>query len=136
VTALLVGGAFFAASGTWAQQKQQIPVGCAQIVAVLDESGDALSAEEIAKKTSTNVETVRNCTDLWRRTMKEGKAPKGANAPQQTVPAGCAQIVAVLVESAGRLSAEEIALKTSTDVETVQNCTEFWRRTMQGGANP
>jgi hypothetical protein len=49
-----------------------VPAGCAQIVAALDQSGGALSPEEIAKKTSTDVETVRNCTDLWRRTMQGG----------------------------------------------------------------
>jgi hypothetical protein len=39
---------------------------------VLDETGGALSADEVAKKTGTDVETVRNCTDLWRRSMKGG----------------------------------------------------------------
>ena len=49
--------------------------GCASIVAVLDESGGSLSADEIAKKTNTDVETVRNCTDAWRKTMKGGAHP-------------------------------------------------------------
>jgi len=75
MTALLVGGTLVAASGARGQQQQQIPAGCAQIVAVLDESGGGLSADEIARKTSTDVETVRNCTDLWRRTMKGGANP-------------------------------------------------------------
>jgi len=44
-------------------------------VAALDASGGALSPDEIAKKTSTDVETVRSCTDLWRRTMKGGAHP-------------------------------------------------------------
>ena len=43
-----------------------------KIVAVLDESGGGLSADEVAKKTNTDVETVRGCTDKWRE-MK-GKA--------------------------------------------------------------
>jgi hypothetical protein len=43
-----------------------------KIVAVLDEGGGGLSADEVAKKTNTDVETVRSCTDMW-RSMK-GKA--------------------------------------------------------------
>jgi len=38
----------------------------AQIVAVLDQNS-GLSADEIATKTSTDVETARSCTDQWRR---------------------------------------------------------------------
>jgi hypothetical protein len=135
ITSLLVGAAMVVANQVRAEQ-QQIPTGCAQIMAVLDQSGGALSAEEVAKKTSTDVETVRSCTDLWRHSMKKLQAPKGANAAQQAVPEGCAQIVAVLDQSGGALSAEEVAKKTSTDVETVRNCTDFWRHTMKGGAHP
>jgi transposase len=134
ITGLLIGVASVAASQARAQQ-QQVPTGCAQIVAVLDESGGGLSAEEIAKKTNTDVETVRNCTDLWRRTMKDAPAPKGVRATDQPVPTGCAKIVAALDESGGGLSADEIAKKTGTDVETVRNCTDAWRRTMKGGAH-
>ena len=69
MTALLIGASVVAANGAWGEQ-QPIPIGCAKIVAVLEEGGGGLSPEEVAKKTSTDVETVRNCTDLWRRTMK------------------------------------------------------------------
>jgi hypothetical protein len=115
--------------------EQPVPPGCAQIVAVLDQGGGALSPEEVAKKTGTDVDTVRDCTDLWRRTMKGAPAPTGVRATDQPVPPGCAQIVAALDQSGGALSAEEIAKKTSTDVETVRNCTDLWRRTMKGGAH-
>jgi hypothetical protein len=116
-------------------QQPPIPTGCAQIVAVLDQGGGALSPEEIAKKTSTDVETVRNCTDLWRRTMTATPVPKGARATDQPLPAGCAQIVAVLDATGGGLSAEEVAKKANTDVETVRSCTDLWRRTMEGGTH-
>ena len=76
MTAFLVGGTLLAASASAAEQPQrQMPPGCAKIAAALDESGGGLSADEVAKKTSTDVETVRSCTDLWRRTMKGGAAP-------------------------------------------------------------
>ena len=77
-TAMLIGLAVLAAAGSRAQEPgatgsaQSMPPGCAKIVAVLDQGGGGLSADEIAKKTSTDVETVRSCTDLWRRTMKGG----------------------------------------------------------------
>ena len=44
-------------------------------VGVLDQGGDALSADEGAKRTSTDVETVRSCTDVWRRTMNRLTKP-------------------------------------------------------------
>jgi hypothetical protein len=123
------------ASAVWAEQAQApIPAGCAQIVAVLDQGGGALSAEEVAKKTSTDVETVRSCTDLW-RARKDAAAPKGVRATDQPMPAGCAQILAVLDQDGATLSAEEVAKKTSTDVQTVRNCTDLWRNTMKGGAH-
>jgi hypothetical protein len=62
IAALLLGGTVMATSDLRAEQ-QQISPGCAQIVAVLDQGGGGLSAEEIAKRTSTDIETVRNCTD-------------------------------------------------------------------------
>lgn len=127
MTALLVA-AVLLASGT-ARAGQASP-GCAKIAAVLDESGGSLSAEEIAKKTSTDVETVRGCTDEWRASMKEQKGPKGA--AQAPMPPGCAKVVAVLDQNPG-LSADEVAKRTSTDVETVRGCTDAWRRTMKGG---
>jgi len=117
-------------------EPQKIPEGCAQIVAVLDQGGGALSPDEVAKKTGTDVETVRNCTDLWRRTLKDAPAPAGARATDQPVPTGCLQVVAALDASGGALSPDEIAKKTSTDVETVRSCTDLWRRTMKGGAHP
>ena len=48
-----------------------MPPGCAKIVGVLDQN-PGLSADEIAKQTSTDVETVRSCTDLWRRRRMSG----------------------------------------------------------------
>jgi DNA-directed RNA polymerase specialized sigma24 family protein len=129
-TGLLIGASVIAVHEARGEQPQ-MPNGCAQIVAVLDAGGGGLSAEEVAKKTSTDVETVRNCTDLWRSKMKDPKAPKGASAAPQPIPEGCAQIVAVLDQGGGGLSPEEVAKKTSTDVETVRNCTDLWRRTMK-----
>jgi transposase len=133
-TVLLVGGTLLAASGARGEQPPRMPPGCAQIVAVLDQGG-GLSPDEIAKKTSTDVETVRSCTDAWRSTMKDPKAPRGAGAAPQPMPPGCAQIVGVL-DQGGGLSPDEIAKKTSTDVETVRSCTDAWRRTMKSGATP
>ena len=126
-TVLLVGGVLLASGRAGAGQA--VDPGCAKIVAVLDESGGSLSAEEIAKRTSTDIETVRNCTDAWRAGMKDAKGPKAAAQP---VPPGCAQIVGVLDQNPD-LSAEEIAKKTNTNIETVRNCTDAWRRTMKGG---
>ena len=55
--------------------QQKISSGCAKIVAVLDQTGGALSADEVAKRTGTDVQTVRSCTDQWRSTMKRGANP-------------------------------------------------------------
>jgi hypothetical protein len=80
-TAVLIGVAVLAAAGGRAQEPgatgsaQPMPPGCAKIVAVLDQGGGALSADEVAKKTNTDVETVRSCTDRWRRSMKGGAKP-------------------------------------------------------------
>jgi len=128
MTALMVGGILLAASTSRAGQA--VSPGCAKVVAALDESGGRLSADEIAKKTNTDVETVRSCTDAWRAGMADGKGSKAAAQPP--MPPGCAKIVAVLDENPG-LSADEIAKKTSTDVETVRSCTDLWRRTTRGG---
>ena len=113
--------------------RAQPSAGCAPIVAVLDESGGGLSADEIAKKTNTDVETVRNCTDEWRKAKAGAKAPAGAAAGAKAAPSGCAPIVAVLDQGGGGLSADEIAKKTNTDVETVRSCTDQWRKSMGGG---
>jgi hypothetical protein len=77
---VLIGVSMLSAAGTRAQEgatgsAQPIPPGCAKIVAVLDQGGGGLSADEVAKKTNTDVETVRSCTDLWRRSMKGGAKP-------------------------------------------------------------
>jgi transposase len=106
---------------------QPVAPGCAKIVAALDASGGTLSADEIAKKTDTDVETVRSCTDAWRAGMKD---PKGSAAGKQAaMPPGCAKVVAVLDQNPG-LSADEVAKKSNSDVETVRNCTDLWRKTM------
>jgi hypothetical protein len=79
--AVLIGLAMLSARGARSQEPgatgaaQPMPPGCAKIVAVLDQGGGGLSADEVAKKTNTDVETVRNCTDLWRRSMKGGAKP-------------------------------------------------------------
>ena len=113
MTALVLGGVLLTA-GTG----QAVSQGCVKIVAALD-ANPGLSAEEIAKKTSTNIETVRNCTDEWRASMKDAKGPNAPAAP--AMAPGCAKIVAAFDETPG-LSADEVAKKTSTDVETVRNC--------------
>jgi hypothetical protein len=110
-------------------EQQKISTGCEKIVAVLDESGGSLSADEIAKKTGTDVETVRSCTDQWRASKKDPSGP--ASAKTQPMPPGCAKVVAVLDQGGGGLSADEVAKKSSTDVETVRNCTDLWRKTKQ-----
>jgi hypothetical protein len=75
---VVVGFSLLSVAGVRAQEPgatgsgQSMSPGCMKIVAVLDESGGGLSADEVAKKTNTDVETVRSCTDKWRE-MK-GKA--------------------------------------------------------------
>ena len=69
------------------------------------------------------------------RGARSEDAPGGATGGSQPMPPGCAKIVAVLEEGSG-LSADEVAKKTNTDVETVRNCTDLWRRGMKGGAKP
>jgi hypothetical protein len=49
--------------------------GCDEIVAASEESGGKLSADELAKKLHTDVQTVRNCLDA--------KAPKPGGTPSQ-----------------------------------------------------
>ena len=109
LSALLVGGGASAAPPA---------PGCAKVVAALDEH-PALSADEIAKRTSTDIETVRGCVDSWRATAKD---PKGPDAPAGTAMApGCSKIVAAFDGNPG-LSADEVGKKTSTDIDTVRNC--------------
>ena len=125
MTALCLAGGLLVSGPTRADQP--VTPGCAKIVAVLDESGGALSADEIAKKTNTDVETVRSCTDTWRAGMKD---PKGAPGKDAAMPPGCAKVVGVLDANPG-LSPDEVATKSGTDVETVRNCTDLWRKTMK-----
>jgi transposase len=135
VAAVVTGVALLATSGLHAQQ-QPVSRGCAEIVAVLEQGGGGLSAEEVAKKTHTDVETVRSCTDQWRAAQKDPKGPKASTGATQPIAPGCEKIVAVLDQGGGGLSAEEVAKKTSTDVETVRNCTDQWRRSMKGSPSP
>jgi hypothetical protein len=65
---LLIGGIVVRAGA------EQPAPGCAKVAAAMDQAGGNLSADEIAKRTSTDVETVRGCTDLWRQQMKGGAA--------------------------------------------------------------
>ena len=54
--------------------------GCAEIVAASEEGGRQLSADELAKKMNTDVQTVRHCLDA------KAPAPKPTtqgNAPSQ-----------------------------------------------------
>jgi hypothetical protein len=46
--------------------------GCAEIVAASEQSGGKLSADELAKKMNTDVQTVRHCLDA------KAPAPKAA----------------------------------------------------------
>ncbi len=130
-TALLVGATIMIAASAARAADQ----GCAKIVAVLEEGGGGLSADEIARKTSTDVETVRTCTDAWRQGHKDPKAAQGASGAAQPMATGCAKVVAALDQGGGGLSADEIARKTSTDVETVRSCTDAWRASMKGGGH-
>ena len=50
--------------------------GCDEIVAASEQAGGSLSADELAKKLNTDVQTVRNCLDP--------KAPKPSGTPPQT----------------------------------------------------
>jgi len=136
--AITIAAALLTATAVGAEQHQAISPGCAKIVAVLDGSGGAgLSADEVAKKTSTDVETVRTCTDQWRASQKDPKAPTTGGGATQPVARGCEKVVAVLDGSGGAgLSADEVAKKTGTDVETVRSCTDQWRRSMKSGATP
>lgn len=125
VSIALGAGVLLVAGSTRADEP--VAPGCAKIVAVLDESGGALSADEIAKKTDTDVETVRSCTDTWRASMKD---PNGKAGKDAAMPPGCAKVVGVLDANPG-LSPDEVATKSGTDVETVRNCTDLWRKTMK-----
>ena len=129
IMALLIGGIVAGASA----EQQQVAPGCEKVAAAMDEAGGALSADEVAKKTSTDVETVRGCMDAWRASHKDAKGPSGSTG-QQAVSPGCAKIVSVLEQQPG-LSAEEIALKTMTNVQTVRGCADQYRA-MKGGAKP
>jgi hypothetical protein len=46
--------------------------GCEKIVAAYEEAGGSISADELAKKMSTDVETVRNCLDAADAKKKGG----------------------------------------------------------------
>jgi hypothetical protein len=70
--------------------------------------------------------------DAWNASHKGAAAAHGS-AGQKAVPPGCTKIVGVLDQQPG-LSAEEIAKKTSTDVQTVRGCTDLWRQQTKGGA--
>jgi transposase len=135
MAAVLIGTGVVAARSARGEQQQLSPE-CAKVVVALEESGGGLSADEIATKTGTDVKTVRKCTDLWRSTMKDAPAPKGTAATLQPMPAGGGPIVAAMDESGGALSADEVAKKTGTDVQTVRKCIDQWRRTMKGSASP
>ena len=54
--------------------------GCAEIVAASEESGGKLSADELAKKMNTDVQTVRSCLDA--KVPAPKPTPQG-NAPSQ-----------------------------------------------------
>jgi hypothetical protein len=126
VVTLLIGGIVVRAGA------EQPAPGCAKVAAAMDQAGGNLSADEIAKKTSTDVETVRGCMDAWRASHKDAAATAGSPG-QKPVPPGCTKIVGVLDQQPG-LSADEIAKRTSTDVETVRGCTDLWRQQKAGAA--
>jgi hypothetical protein len=136
ITLAVAAGTLIAARGSWAEQHQPASRGCAEIAAVLDQGGGGLSAEEVAKKTSTDIETVRSCTDQWRAAQKNAQGQKGATGAAQPVARGCEKIVGVLDATGGSLSAEEVAKRTSSDIETVRGCTDTWRRSMKGSPSP
>jgi hypothetical protein len=124
----MVLAAVVAVGGSALAGDQKPSAGCAEVVAVLDAGGGGLSADEVAKKANVDVETVRTCTDQWRSTQGD-PAGQGAKAAAP-MPPGCAKVVAVLDAGHGGLSPDEVATKSGTDVETVRNCTDLWRRTM------
>ena len=136
VISMVALGGVLTPNPAWVTKAQAAEADCAKIVAVLDEGGGGLSADEVAKRTGSDVATVRTCTDAWRSKMKDPSAPKGASAAPKPVAPGCAAVVAVLDEGGGGLSADEVAKKTGTDVQKVRACTDQWRAGMKDGAHP
>jgi len=124
---LLVGGIVVRAGA-----EQPMAPGCAKVAAAMDQAGGGLSADEIAKKTDTDVETVRGCMDAWNASHKKNAAATPGSVGHKSVPPGCTKIVGVLDQQPG-LSADEIAKRTSTDVETVRSCTDLWRQQTKAG---
>jgi hypothetical protein len=75
IGSVVVGGILVVgAPGVQAESK-----GCAEIVAASEESDGALSAEELAKKLNTDIETVRNCLD---KKAAPPPKPAGGTPPQ------------------------------------------------------
>lgn len=70
----VIAGLFVVAAGAARAETK----GCAEIVAASDESGGKLSADELAKKMHTDVQTVRHCLDA-----KTGAPKPESNAPSQ-----------------------------------------------------
>ena len=112
-----------------AEQQKKTSPGCEKIVAALDEAGGKLSAEEIARKTASDIETVRKCTDQWRSTMRDKGAPAGDKAPQ--LPPECVKVISVIDNASGRLSADKVAKESGADVKTVNKCAELWGRSLE-----
>src|SRR5262249_62313870 len=108
---LLVGGIVVGASA-----EQPMAPGCAKVAAAMDQAGGGLSADEIAKKTDTDVETVRGCMDAWNAAHKNTTATPGSGG-QKAVPPGCTKIGPVPDQQPG-LSAEQIANRTGTHPAT------------------
>src|SRR5262249_57015495 len=88
IMALLIGGIVAGASA----EQQQVAPGCEKIAAAMDEAGGALSADEVAKKTSTDVEAVRGCMDAWRAPHTDAKGASGSTGQQAASP-GAPRIV-------------------------------------------
>jgi hypothetical protein len=46
-----------------------MPPECVKVIAVIDNSEGGLSADEVGKQSGTDVKTVRNCAELWGRSV-------------------------------------------------------------------
>src|SRR5262249_19317981 len=105
---LLVGGIVVRAGA-----EQPMAPGCAKVAAAMDQAGGGLSADEIAKKTDTDVETVRGCMDAWNAAHKKDAAATPGSVGHKSAPPRCTKTVGGLDPHPG-LTAPHLPTRTST----------------------